>query len=185
MSPRDFGILMACAEHQVPAEQFPHITGMAVKMASAEAAPAQRLLVKAAHACLVFCKQAHTAPAFHLSLVAEQPVWNDHCREVAQQVSQTLQVLEPMHKQAFAEVSDGIGAAGRGALYGSVGAGAGVGALYWLLSRHANQEAEDIESKKNQVRYYHNLSRELNDGMRRKYHYDPQVDSEEHSHVER
>ncbi len=162
---------MAAAEHLTPLEQLSFAGGLAVKMASTQAAPAGRLLVKAAHACLNFSKLGHTAPAMHLKLVSEQSDWGPHCVEVAAHVSRALSLYEPMHKRAFSGLSDGLGTLGRGVGYGSLGAGAGAGALFWLLSRHANQEAANLEATKNQVDYYHRLSHDLHDSMRRKYQY--------------
>lgn len=173
MTARDIGFFIASAEHSSPVHQIHVVTGMAEKMASEKSASVGRLLCKAAHAAMVFSKQGHTAPAMHLKLISEHSDWNTHSREVVGQVSRTLELLEPMAKEAFTEALEGAGTVGRGLGYASVGAGAGAGALYWLLSRHANEEAANLQAKKKQVDYYHNLSRELNESMRRKYHYDP------------
>lgn len=157
----------------VPAHRMPFVEGAMTKLASADGAAVERLLVKAAHACMFFSDMGHLAPAMHLKLVSDQSHWGPHCEEVATNVSRALSVLEPMHKQAFAEITEGIGAGTKGLGYASLGAGAGLGSLYWLLSRHANQEAANLEASKKQIEYYHQLSRELNHSMRRKYHYDP------------
>lgn len=171
MTARDIGFFIACAEHTSPVNQLRVVEGMAEKMASADSAPVCRLLCKVAHEAMVFSDQGHTAPAMHLKLASEQG-WSTHLQDISEHVAQTIHLLEPMAKEAFAEMMDGAGAGARALAYGSVGAGAGAGALYWLLNRHANEEDAALQAKKKQIDYYHNLGKELNESMRRKYHYD-------------
>ena len=169
--PKEFGIMLGCAEHQVAVTSFPFIQGMAKRANSPDNGPAGRALIKAAHDVMVACGYENTAPRMHLLLVAEQPAWNPHCQDVMNHVAGVLQVMAPMEKVAFSDVMSGIGTAARGVGYGSIGAGAGLGALYWLLSRHVTQDDADIEAKQQQADYYHSLSRELKDSMDRKYRY--------------
>lgn len=136
--------------------------------------PAGRLLIKAARDVMIATGRGQTAPAFHLHFLVKSAAWDTHAREVAQHIGQVLSVLKPHEKLAFS-IRDAIGAgglAGRGALLGSAAMGGGLGALYWLLSRHANQDSADIESMQQQVDYYDELGRELEDSMRRKYRYE-------------
>jgi len=169
---KDFGILLGCAEMGVAPESFSVLEGIAETMDKSSSA--ERLLVKAAYDLMVATGREFEAPTYHLRFVAKAAHWSDHCREIAGHVARTLKVLEPMQKQAFS-LGDAGGAAMlglRGLGYGSLGLGAGLGSLYWLLSRHANQDDADIESMKHQVHYYNQLSKELNDSMRRKYRYE-------------
>ncbi len=171
---KDFGILLGCAEMGVAPESFSVLEGIAETMDKSASSSAERLLVKAAYDLMVDKGYEFAAPTYHLRFVAKSAYWNDHCREIANHIVRTLRVLEPMQKQALS-LSDAGGAAMlglRGLGYGSLGLGAGLGSLYWLLSRHANQDDADIESMKHQVHYYNQLSKELNDSMRRKYRYE-------------
>lgn len=165
---------MGCAEMGVMPESFHIVEGIASGMDGAKSASAGRLVVKAARDVLVATGRGYSAPSFHLYFVAKSADWNRHCQDVTDHVVRVLKVLEPMQKQAFT-VPDAIGAAGlagRGALYTSLGLGGGLGTLYWLLNRHATQDDSDAESMKHQIHYYHQLSNELDDSLRRKYHYE-------------
>ncbi len=144
----DFGVMLGCVEMGVPPKGFAFVEGLAEAMTGEKSASAGRVLVKAARDLMCATGYGHTAPSFHLHFVYKSADWNEHCQDVADHVTRTLKVLEPMQKQAFG-VGDAMaagGLAGRGALYGSMGLGSGLGALYWLLSRHANQDDSDIES---------------------------------------
>lgn len=165
---------MACAEAGVPFSSFPFINGMAEAMDGEKSASAGRVLVKAAHDLMLATGRQYEAPTFHLRLVIKSAHWNQHCQDIADHVTRVLKLLEPMQKQAFGagDATALLGGGARGALYGSMGLGGGLGALYWLLSRHANQDESDAESMQHQLHYYNSLSRELSDSMRRKYDYD-------------
>jgi hypothetical protein len=171
---REFGILLGCAEMGVMPESFHVVEGIADAMSGEKSASAGRLIVKAARDVMVATGRGYSAPAFHLYFILKSADWNTHCQEVTNHIVRTLKVLEPMHKQALT-IPDALGAAGlagRGALYSSLGLGGGLGTLYWLLNRHANQDDADVESMKHQIHYYHQLSNELDDSLRRKYHYE-------------
>lgn len=136
--------------------------------------PAGRLLIKAARDLLIAQGRGQSAPAFHLHFLCKSSAWDTHSKEVAAAVAEVLDVCEPMRKEAFGakDVLGASGALGRGALLGSLGLGGGLGALYWFLSRHSNQDDAETEAMSNQVKYYDELARELEDSMRRKYRYD-------------
>ena len=141
---------------------------------SEEGAPAARLMIKGARDLLIATGRGQTAPAFHLHFISKSADWNTHCREVADHVASVFKFMDDFTKEGSA-VRDLLGGGtflGRGAMYGAMGLGGGLGALYWLLSRHANQDSADMEAKEHQIKYYNQLSRELEDSMRRKYRYD-------------
>jgi len=139
----------------------------------AEGGPAGRLLLKAARDVLVATGAGQTAPAFHLHFLSKSADWNTHSKEVAAEVVRVLEIFEPHRKEAFVrDLTGAVGTGARGALLGSAALGGGLGALYWMMSRHANQDSADIEAMQRQVEYYNELSRELQDSMRRKYRYD-------------
>ena len=169
-----FGKYIACVEAGIAPHVLPQMEGAAAVLQGEKMASAGRLIAKAAYDVMQVCGRGNEAPAFHLRFIAKSADWNTHYQEVVDHVVRTLKVLEPLQKQAsiVPDVVSGLGLAGRTALYGSLGAGAGLGSLYWLLSRHANQDDSDIEAMNRQVHYYDQLSKELSDSMKRKYHYD-------------
>lgn len=170
---RNIGIFIGATEHGYNPSAM-HFIKAAAERWDAEGGPAARLVFKAARDLLTATGRQYSAPAFHFHFLSKSADWNDHAKEVVTLVAQVVEVMSPMHKQAFniKDVTSAAGLAGRGALLGSVGLGAGLGSLYWLLSRHSNQDDADIEAMRKQVDYYHSLSKELEDSMRRKYRYD-------------
>lgn len=170
---REIGIFIGATERGYNPEDLDYIKA-AAEVWDENGGPAARLLFKAARDLFIATGREHCAPAFHLHFLSKSADWNTHAKEVAQHLVQTMEVLEPMRKQAFSlkDVASAGALAGRGALLGSVGAGAGLGSLYWMLSRHSNQDNADIEAMQKQVQYYRELSKELEDSMRRKYRYD-------------
>lgn len=170
---RKLGMLIGAIEHGYNPGDMDSITSSAAVW-DAEGGPAARLMFKAARDLLVATGRGQSAPAYHLHFLSKSASWDVHAKEVASHVAQVIDVLGPMHKQAFnvRDVAGAGGLMGRGALLGSMMLGGGLGTLYWLLSRHSNQDAADIESMQNQVNYYNELSKELEDSMRRKYRYD-------------
>ena len=169
----NLGVVVGMLNRGYSPADFNYIKGQA-EVWDAEGGPAGRLMLKAARDVLIATGRGHTAPAFHLNFLCKMGSWDPHTREVAQHVAQLLEVLRPHEKRAFGlrDALSAGGLAGRGALLGSVGLGGGLGALYWLLSRHANQDSADISAMQNQVDYYRELGRELEDSMRRKYRYE-------------
>lgn len=165
-------MLIGAMERGYNPEDMDYIEAQA-KVWDAEGGPAGRLLIKAARDVLIATGAGHTAPAFHLHFLAKSADWNTHSKEVAADIARVLEIFEPHRKEAFVKDLTGAGMAGaRGALLGSMALGGGLGSLYWLLSRHSNQDNADIEAMQRQVEYYNELSRELQDSMRRKYRYD-------------
>lgn len=170
---KELGIAIGLTEHGYNPQDLAYIEGSNAVW-DREGGPSGRLLIKAAHDLLVATGRGRTAPAWHLHFLTKMSDWDAHSKEVAEHIGQVMEVLEPMRKQAF-NVSDAIGAGGtvgRAALLTSLAAGGGLGSLYWLLSRHSNQDSSDIESMQNQVNYYNELSKEVEDSMRRKYRYE-------------
>lgn len=168
---KQLGAVMGCLEMDISPDELNAISGCA-QMWDRHGEPAQRLLLKAANDLLCSTGLVFTAPAFHIRTVLETP-WSVHSRELAEDVVRTSMAMEQLDKQASAipQLLETGGSALKGLGYTSLGAGAGLGSLYWMLSRHANQEDADNEAKKHQVEHYERLSRELQDSMRRKYRY--------------
>jgi hypothetical protein len=150
MNANSFGILMACAEAGVSPQSYETVAGM-TKCASADWAPAGRLVIKAAKDAMEATGYGRTAPCIHLRLLCKEAAdWSTHHDDVFLHVIRTVKVLEPLCKQAFSDVMSGLGTAGRLGMYLPAGVGAGLGSLYWLLSRHANQDSADTESMAHQ-----------------------------------
>lgn len=167
------GPLLACSEFTLDAGAISFCEGRATKFASVDGAPAGRLILKMASQILEATGRGQTAPAHHLrNLMATKEASSaSHFQEVVDHVTGVMHALEPMSKRAFTDAAGAAGLAGRAGLYGSVGLGTGLGALYWLLSRHSSQDSADLESMQNQVDYYQQLGAELEDSMRNKYRY--------------
>jgi hypothetical protein len=176
MNARQVGLLLGCSEAGVAPDSLPYLEGFATKLASSDhASVIGRRLADLGYQALCRSGREFTAPAFHLRMVKEAKDWSPHHQEVVDDVTRTVMALEPLKKMAFSDAMSGAGLALKGIGYGSLGLGAGAGALYWLLSRHANQDSADLEAMQKQVEYYNELGRELEESMRRKYRYD-QVD---------
>lgn len=171
---RNIGTLLGCVEMGIAPSELAICSGLA-RAWDQNGEPAQRLIVKSAHDLMVVTGHGHTAPAIHLRLVVESPEWSPHSREVAEHVVHTLMANDQLEKMASGvpSVISGGGDILKALGYGSLGVGAGLGGLYYLLSRHANQEEADTEAKKHQVDHYDRLARELNESLRRKYRYTP------------
>ena len=161
---------MACAERNVRPDAFPTLVGIA-KEASTNPGPIGRLIAKAAAAVMIECGRGNTAPAIHLALISKQANWVPQYQETVNLVLDCIKMLEPMEKAAF-NVGDAVGAGesiAKGVGYGTLGAGMGAGALWWLLSRHALQNDSKEKAMQGQVDYYQQLTSELDDQMRRRY----------------
>ena len=175
----DLGIAIGLTEHGYNPRELDYIKA-ANEVWDKDGGPAGRLLLKYAHDVLVATGRGRGAPAFHLHFLTKSAAWDYHAKEMAAHVANVLEVLEPMRKQAMMvahpfgvpALVETAGMLGRAGVMGAMGLGGGAGALYWLLSRHANQDTADMEAMKNQTDYYHQLSRELDDSMRRKYRYE-------------
>jgi hypothetical protein len=167
----NLGVALACVSHNLPMTSFPKLAGVAAKMQSAEAIPAKRLLIKSAHDVMVLCGTGHTAPARHLEILADLPGWSTHAEDVYHDLVKACALSETLEKHAFNEAVEGAGNLAKGIGYAGVLGGAGLGSLYWMLSRHATQNEADVEAKKRQLQYYQHLNHELQDSLRRKYRY--------------
>ena len=165
------GAFTACIEAGISPDFAPQAEGAFEKLSSEEAAPIGRLLLQGAIAAMDVSGFGATLPALHLKLAAFDPVWTEHSQDLADHVSTVLEILEPMEKKAFGDVTEGLGLGVRTLGYGAVGAGGALGSLLWLLNRHAQEENADQESTKKQINYYHNLSKELHESLQRKYGY--------------
>ena len=165
---------MGAAESGIAPGSISFLQGVSAKVASSESAPVLgRSIAKLGHDILASSGRKHSAPAAHLRLVSmtKNADWNAGHQDAVDHVIRTLRVLEPLKKQAFSDALGAAGLAARGVGYGSVGLGAGLGALYFLLSRHSNQDSADLESMQRQIDYYNELGKELDDSMRRRYRY--------------
>lgn len=163
---------MACAERNVRPDAFPTLVGIA-KEASTNPGPIGRLIAKAAASVMTECGRGNTAPAIHLALISKQANWVPQYQETINLVLDCIKMLEPMEKAAF-NVGDAVGAGesiAKGVGYGTLGAGMGAGALWWLLSRHALQNDSKEKAMQGQVDYYNQLSSELEDQLKRRYGY--------------
>jgi len=173
----DLGLQMACAEHGIKPSHFAFISGVA-KQASTDRGPIGRLIAQTATNMLVECGLGNTAPAIHLAMVSKQADWHPQFQETIGIVLSAIEALKPMEKQAFnlGDVAGGAESLAKGVGYGTLGAGVGAGALWWLLSQHALQEDAKAKAMQGQVDYYNQLSSEISDQMRRRYGYgqDPQ-----------
>ena len=168
------GAIAACSEAGISPDFIPQLEGAYPKLASADAEPIGRLLLQGASAAMDQTIYANTAPAIHLKLAAYNPVWSEHSQDLVDHVSEVLQLMEPMEKQAVSGIEElaelpGLGARTLG--YGAIAGGGLIGALLWKLKRHSQEEQAEQESLKRQTGYYHNLSKELHESMQRKYDY--------------
>lgn len=166
-----FGIQLECISRGIDPSDFHKYAAVAEVMASKEAAPAKRLLLKAAHDLMVLCGDGTKAAAFHLQQVIELPGWSTHADDVYNTVVQACAANDCLEKHAFNDTVEGLGHVAKGLGYAGVLGGAGMGSLYWLLSRHATQDEKDNEARKQQLNYYNQLNRELQDSLARKYRY--------------
>jgi len=167
----NLGVALECTSRGVSVGSFPKMAGVARAMALPEAAEAKRLVVKTAHDLMALCGDGRTAPAYHLQLLIDTPGWSAHADDVYGTLVKACALCESLEKHAFADAVEGAGNLAKGIGYAGVLGGAGLGSLYWYLSRHATQDDADIEAKKQQVKYYHNLNRELKDSLQRRYQY--------------
>ena len=151
------------------------IAAVAHRMASPDAAPAKRLVIKSAHDVMTICGGEFTAPAQHLKILHDLPGWSTHAQDVYETVVKSCALAETLEKRAFADTVEGVGSLAKGIGYAGIAGGAGLGALYWMLARHANQGDADVESKKHQLAYYNRLNAELKDSLQRKYQYAPEA----------
>ena len=169
------GVDMALmANGRKPAELH-KIAAVAHRMASPDAVPAKRMVIKSAHDVMTFCGDEFTAPSQHLAILSNMPGWSTHAEDVYNTVVKSCSLAETLEKRAFADTVEGVGSLAKTLGYAGIGAGAGLGTLYWLLARHANQGSADVESKKHQLAYYNRLNAELKDSMQRRYQYAPEA----------
>jgi len=164
---------MACAERGIKLDQFPTLLGVA-KQAAENPGTIGRLIAKAAAELMTQTGLGNTAPAIHLALIAKQANWIPQHQEAVNIVLTCLEALRPMEKQAGLadHAIGGLESAVKGVGYGALGLGAGAGALWWMLSRHALENEAKQKAQQNQIDYYNQLSSEISDQMRRKYGYD-------------
>lgn len=167
----NLGVALECVSRELDPASFPKMAGVAETMHRPEAIPAKRLFIKAAHDLMSLCGDGHTAPANHLQILDETPGWSAHADDVYSTLVRACALSESLEKHAFSDVTEGAADLAKGIGYTGVLGGAGLGSLYWLLARHATQDAADIEAKKKQLEYYKNLNREMQDSLQRKYKY--------------
>lgn len=166
------GLLLGAVESGMTPAALSFCHGQNQKLARDTTGKIGRVLVREAHAVMQATKFANSAPSFHLKFVADSKDWTSHHQEVADDVTRVFALLRPMKKKAFMpDAVAGAGLAARGLAGASLGTGAGLGALYWLLSRHSNQDSADLESMQHQIDYYNDLGKELDHSMRRKHRY--------------
>lgn len=103
------------------------------------------------------------------------PEIHDHHLELYQEICAACREIDAVTKSASAtplSMLTPLGLTAKGLAYGALGAGAGTGALYWLLSRHSRQGDAELESMQQQVDYYDDLHRRLSSRLKDKYGYD-------------
>lgn len=145
--------------------------GLLEKLA-ADGEPVQRLVLKAAADCMRrFGMVGHPA-TWHAHLAAKSATWTPHHTGVYDTVVRTCRLFDGFRKQAFTDAASALGLAGKGVGYGALLGGAGLGSLYWLLSRHSSQDAAEVEAMKQQEEYYRRLGHQLQSSMDNEYRYD-------------
>lgn len=155
----------------VPLDELNVGRGLLEKL-SADGEPVQRLVLKAASDCMRrFGAPGHPA-TWHAHFAAKSAVWTPHHRSIYDTVVRTCRMFDGLHKQAFADAASAVGLAGKGIGYGALLGGAGLGSLYWLLSRHASQDAAEVEAMKQQEEYYRRLGHQLQGSLDNEYRYD-------------
>lgn len=182
MNIRDLGFAVGLLENQMPLSRRDELVGFA-KVAAAHQDQWGRPILRVAANLLANTGHAKSAAYFHLKLLNEQP-WSKHASTVLEQVVDAIRATTQETKRAsvlgemltlggnFAGPgAAGLGLAGKSLLYGGVGAGAGLGSLYWLLNRHASEDDAENETKQHQVDYYQRLAREVEETMRRNNDY--------------
>lgn len=182
MTARELGITVGLLESGTPPNLLPELSGFA-KQAAASQETWGRPILRLAARLLGSSRFSKSAACFHLHLLNEQP-WSSHSEDVLAQVVDASRAMSQMAKQAAAlgdalnmggkwmgPGAAGLGLAGKGLIYGGLGAGAGLGSLWWLLNRHASEDDAENESKQHQVDYYNRLAAEIEESMRRKNAY--------------
>ena len=182
MNAYDLGFIAGLTEHGMPLNIRPELEGFA-KQASACQETWGRPILRLAARLLESAGMEKSAARFHLRLLNEQP-WSSHSETVLHQVIDAVRAVDQQFKQASAlgemvnmggrwagPGAAGLGLAGKSLLYGGVGAGAGLGSLWWLLNRHASEDDAENESKQHQVDYYNRLANEVQETMNRNNDY--------------
>lgn len=167
---RQFGELLACVANGFHPSALNERRGMAQKVASSDVPG--RLLLRMATRCMELCGSDRGAPYFHLKKVASRPEWDAHSREVFRLVASAIQNTDSQTKQA-SMVPSLLGLGARVGVYGAGIAGGLGGYLYWLANRDSREGTAEMEAMKQQIAYYDELNRELNESLRRKYRYEP------------
>lgn len=123
-----------------------------------------------------------TVPYQHLKLAAQQCMrdgLNAHHRELYDTVCDVCGDMDARFpKQAAAGPASAIlpaaslvGTSAKGLAYGGAIGGAALGALYWLLSRHARQNTAETESLEHKVDYYNQLAKKMESRLGNDYNY--------------
>jgi len=155
----------------VPLDSLSAVRGLQEKLA-ADGEPVRRMVLKAAADCMhAFGAPGHPA-TWHAHFAAKSAVWTQHHAGLYDTVVRTCRLHDGLHKQAFADAAAAAGLAGKGIGYGALLGGAGLGSLYWLLSRHASQDAAEVEAMKQQEEYYRRLGHQLQGSLANEYRYD-------------
>lgn len=173
MDSRTLGITMACAENNIRPRSFNKMVGVAEEVTKNP--HIGRLLAKSAATLMAANGAGTTAPCIHLALISKQADWTPQCQEVVNDVIRCMKVLEPMEKKSMnlGDITGAAESAVKGIGYGTLGAGIGAGTLWWLLGRHAMQEDSKSQAMSQQIDYYNQLTKEIENTLRRKYKYDP------------
>ena len=169
MDAHDLGRMFGCLEYGFSPRSIDYIEGAASRGVDGGVG---RQLFKAAHDIMSITGRGSSAPALHLMMLSKQADWTLHSDEVFRDISRLLLASQPMEKAAFSGAASLANTGAKALTTGTLAGGAGLGALYFMLNRHATQDEADSEAMQHQVDYYNHLSRELEDSMRRKYHYD-------------
>lgn len=173
MNANQLGFLFGLTEHNRDISDGPRLIGLSKRASENPEAWGKPILRQASQA--LWFRSPHSAPAYHLHFLCKS-AWSPHTDEVLDLVLTAAQAQQQVKKAtSLASFTNpglaGLGLAGKGLLYGAAAGGAGAGALWWLLNRHASQDEADNAGKQQQVDYYQDLARELEDSMRRNYDY--------------
>ena len=164
-----FGLILATGK---PAGSLNQELGFATKMASADALRLKRMTLSVAADCIEFSNDATTPASRHLKLASASKDWSSHHDDLMALITAETISSEIHAKLAFSDVASAAGLAARGAGYGTLLGGAGLGALYTVLSQHSQQDAAKNEALQAKIDHYRRLGANMNRAMQDKHHYE-------------
>lgn len=103
----------------------------------------------------------------------QDPFAGSHQRDLFRDICAVCREYGQTEKQALMgnlkDLASLAGTTVKGLGYGTALAGAGTGALYWLLSRHARQGTAELEAMEQQAEAYRDLNRRIEQRLRDRY----------------